>query len=350
MKILLTFNESYAPHAASVITGLLKYSSVPLSLVVLYSEMKNDSISKFKDYYKNRLQSIDFIKVDIHGEIAEKFKRIKSQFHLSGRIEPYLRLFAPLYIEDDEVIYLDCDIVVLGDINEILDEVNYDCCVSGVREHDPMHKLMNYSNLDKYTEPYSYKNYMIMDAHYYRLKRFYGMKCSSSYMCDGIMHMNLKKWRKENLFEKLMKRLNTTDYFLSADQDLLNSVIDGEFGVLKPAWNTIVNGSGIMSNYSSEEFREAFLAPKIVHMPGIYKPWNKRLGGPYRKIYWEYRMDTPWPEKFELPICKYLFMKLKKYIKCGIVHVFIFISRINRTFKKEPDNIFLDSFCDRFDK
>ena len=36
MKILLTFNESYAPHAAAVITGLIEHASGPLSISILY--------------------------------------------------------------------------------------------------------------------------------------------------------------------------------------------------------------------------------------------------------------------------------------------------------------------------
>lgn len=301
MKILLTFNDSFAPHGAAVITELLRFASKPIGIVVLYSEMADKTITKFRDYYTEKLESLEFYKVDVDGILATKFKNIKSQPHLYGKIEPYLRLFAPMYIKDDEVIYLDCDILVKGDIYEMLKEVDYNCCVSGVQEHDPKHKNHNYGKLDEFTMPRSLENYFYRDAFFYRLKKYYGMNDDAAYMCDGIMHMNLKKWREEKLIDKIKERLEKSELFYSADQDVLNSVINGKFGVLSPKWNTIVNGAGIMANYSSTQYKEAIESPMIIHMPGPSKPWIKGLKGANVEEYWKNRKDTPWPERNEIP-------------------------------------------------
>lgn len=305
MKILLTFNDSYAPHAATVITGLLKYSTVPLSVAIMYTELTEDTINKFKTYYSDRLESLEFYKIDINGKLAEKLIRVKSQTHLIGKIEPYIRLFAPLYLKDDGVMYLDCDIVVNGDIARVLDEIHGDEYCYGVQEYDPHHKFSDYTKLTQYTIP-DYKVYFYREAFFTRLIKFYNMDEDASYMCDGIMYMNLKKWRQDNLVDRFIKNIDKYGFFFSADQDILNCTINGKFGKISPKWNTIVMGAGIITNYSSEQFEEAKEKPIIVHMPGAAKPWNKSFGGEYRRMYWKYRIDTPWPEYYKRGLIKRL--------------------------------------------
>lgn len=346
MKILLTFNDSFAPHGAAVISELLNYASKPFGVVVLYSDMHQKTIEKFNGYYKSKLQSLEFYKVDVDGDLARKLRKIKSQPHLIGKIEPYLRLFAPLYIKDDEVIYLDCDILVKGDIFEMLKEVDYDCVVSGVQEHDPKHKKHNYCKLDEYTTPSSFENYFYRDAFFYRLKKYYGMDDDAAYMCDGIMHMNLKLWRKENLMDKIQKNLDKFQFFYSADQDVLNSVINGRFGVLSPKWNTIVNGAGIMAHYTSEQYKEAKEHPIIIHMPGSNKPWIKGRKGQNVEDYWSARRDTPWPMRIEIPsqsVKANLLMRGYHFILTRIINIANALNSIGIK-KKENDFAYPYSF------
>ncbi len=296
MKILLCFNESFAPHAAAVITGLIKHSSKKLSFAIFYTEMEGLTIDKFETYYQTSVESIEFYKIDINSDLAIKFKSINSQEHLSGKIEPYLRLFAPLYLQDDEVVYLDCDIIIKGDITKMLDEVDRRYCVCGVNEHDPLHKMRDFGLLDEYTTPKSFEDYFYRDAFFYRLKHYYGMSKDSKYMNDGIMFMNLKKWREDDLLSKMMKKIDETDLFYSADQDLLNSVIDGEYGVLSPKWNSVANFVGITSNYTSDQLKVSNISPCIIHTVGPRKAWIKGTNKSIAKEYWECRKNSPWPD------------------------------------------------------
>lgn len=350
MKVLLTFNESYAPHGAAVISGILQHSSIPISIVVLHTDISSETQEKIMSYYKNRVETIEFIRIDLSDQFIKKFLEIKSQPHLTGNIEPYLRLFAPLYIKDDGIFYLDCDTVINGDIAKIFYEIDDTKLVCGVKEYDPLHKKYNYNNLDRYTTPVSYEHYFVKEAFFTRLKDFYKMSKNASYMCDGIMWMNLKKWREENLFERLVSKLKETSYFFSADQDVLNSVLDGDFGLLSPKWNTIVIYNGIMANYTSEQFKEAIENPIIVHMAGFYKPWIKRRKkDKYCEMYWEYRKDTPWPIRQEAPyrgpqlgIINRIMNRIIKMLDKTIVHLQKRIQKANN-----QTDIFSEAFMDK---
>lgn len=52
-----------------------------------------------------------------------------------------------------------------------------------------------------------------------------------------------------------------------------------------------------LTNYDSKQIEDSLVSPSIVHLGGGGKPWNEYFGGIYRKWYWDYRLDTPWPAK-----------------------------------------------------
>lgn len=296
MKVLLSFNEAYAPHAAAVITGLVCNSSQKISVVVLYYTLSSETIQKFYDYYSPLLNSIEFIKVNINSDIEKHLKEIKSHFYLNGNIETWLRLFASSYIQDDYVVWLDCDIVITGDICKILDEIDNRYLVSACKEYDPKYKLKDLSNIDK-EEALKMHYLLIYDSHYYRTYEYYDIPHDASYFCAGIMYMNLRLWREVNLESQIIEKIFQYDYLFALDQDILNSVIKGRFCVITPKWNTAINLRKTISNYDSELLEEAEKSPCIVHLGGSAKPWNENYGGSYRKLYWNYRLNTPWPAR-----------------------------------------------------
>lgn len=300
MKILLSFNDAYAPHAATIVTGLINNNSQKLSVVVLYYCLKAETIEKFVTYYEKRLASIEFIKVEIEPKLAERLMAIRSPMSLQGKIEPWLRLFASSYIQDDYVVWLDCDIVVTGDICKILDEVDNQYLISACKEYDPLYKnnLRDLKQFDKWIFPDKWEGCMIVDAHFYRLYNYYGIPHNVPYFYSGIMYMNLKKWREEEFESQLIKKIWDIDYFFAVDQDVLNSVIKGQFGILSPQWNVMMESTRkCLTNYDFKQIEDSLQSPLIVHLAGGVKPWNENCGGIYRKMYWDYRLDTPWPAK-----------------------------------------------------
>ena len=261
MKVLLSFNEAYAPHGAAVITGLIRHSSQKLSIVVLYHELSEETIQKFTSFYSAQLETIEFIKVTVSPELEKRLKEIRSSFYLKGNIETWLRIFASSYIQDDYVVWLDCDIVVTGDICKILEEVDNQYFVSACKEYDPLYTMRDLDHTEEWASLDDWRYQMIYDAHYFRTYEYYDIPYHVPYFCAGIMYMNLKKWREEHLESQLLEKIYEYDYIFALDQDVLNSVIKGRFGVISPKWNTLAARPALTSGTVLNRVEKSSMLP-----------------------------------------------------------------------------------------
>lgn len=95
------------------------------------------------------------------------------------------RLFAPQYVEDDKVLYLDSDCVVLKSIDELFEIDLKDNLFAGVIEPSK--------------------------------------SSSEPYFNAGVLLLNLKQWREENITEKVMNIINKK-FLRYPDQDALNII------------------------------------------------------------------------------------------------------------------------------
>mgnify|MGYP002511525354 CR=1 FL=1 len=69
--------------------------------------------------------------------LKDTIEKIKAKFHLRDyySIETYYRFFIPnMFPQYDKVLYLDCDIAVLGDIAELYNTDISDCLLGAVSE------------------------------------------------------------------------------------------------------------------------------------------------------------------------------------------------------------------------
>ena len=146
------------------------------------------------------------------------------------------RLFAP-YLDLDKVIYIDCDTVVLDDIQELwCQNVEY---IGGVL--DPMY---------------------IHQARKNNLKH--------KYINSGVMVMNLKNLRKLP-YLTMIKATQNGNYNLSLlDQDIINIAFGRYISLLPYEWNVYAK---IYSN-TTDEMQKARNNPKLIHWCGKDKPWN----------------------------------------------------------------------------
>lgn len=347
MNILLTFNDAYAPHAASVITGLLNNCKEDLSVYVFYRNLSDETIKKFQVFYKDRLKLFEFYKIEFPEALYESIKKIeeKKKGYLKDKLEVYLRLFASSLIKEDGVLYLDCDIVVNGDISDIYNYIDEEKYIYAVKEYDPNYKFRRFSHIDEFQMPSNLYSLMIRDAFFTRMKKYHKMKVESPYFCAGVMYLNLKKMRNDNFFDVVLRKVQNESNFVFADQDILNSIIDGDFGVLPPKWNSFVLSYGLMLNYTTKELQEAQINPIIVHMPGVNKPWYKKSNGKFHRLYWKYRQDTPWPDYYKYPF----YYKVKDYyirVHNAVLWRISKLANLLRIERKITDGLdMLDSYC-----
>lgn len=159
------------------------------------------------------------------------------------------RLFIPTTLTDiDKVVYLDVDVVVLGDIAELFKyKVDY---IAGVK--DPMY----IHNAKKNGLTHSYIN-------------------------SGVMIMNLKALREMNFIQACVDIQDKGYNFSLLDQDIINVVLNKKLQHLPKEWNVYGHDYPEMT----EDMFEARKHPKIIHFCGIRKPWNSDVWGAeeYRK-------------------------------------------------------------------
>lgn len=170
----------------------------------------------------------------------------------------------------DRLLYLDCDIVVLGDIrpfwNTPLDGIGVAAVEDmGCRE----------------AERYEILKYPMED----------------SYFNAGVLLINLDYWRKNDIARACI------DYFhqyperiLFNDQDLLNSVLHKHKKLVNLKWNVqdaFYRNPRHKDDEWKNKFTEILLHPIILHYTNR-KPWDYDSQHPLRNEYFRYLDLTPW--------------------------------------------------------
>lgn len=175
----------------------------------------------------------------------------------------YLRLFIPEVIQEyDKCIYLDCDLMVQGDLKELYETELGDNYLAGVKDC-----------------------HIIADTPREREhQRIIGIPTRERYINSGVLVMGLKKMRQDGMetcFAEQMKRENWYE-----DQDVLNVCCYPLIKVLPLKYNLFhfYLGAHIKFLYDLPYDRQDFdfdqNVPYILHMGGACKAWdNCRIKG-----------------------------------------------------------------------
>lgn len=192
--------------------------------------------------------------------------------------------------EVDKVLYLDCDIVILGSVlpfwNTDLSGLGAACIEDIGKDEDERYERLHYD------------------------KKF-------SYFNAGVLLVNLAYWREHHVDKQCLQYfLDYPERILFNDQDLLNVVLykDKVFVPLK--WN-MQDGFyryGIDRKVSDwPAFREELLHPVILHYTNK-KPWNYDSMHPLRGEYYKYLDMTPWKGERPLSSLKARLQRLFKLL------------------------------------
>lgn len=197
-------------------------------------------------------------------KVLEKLDNFKVREHLTKGT--YYRFFIQEFLppEVDKIAYLDGDIIVNGSLAELF---NVDL------EH---HLMAAVPQIDG-------------DGPI-RL----GLPTGSKYFNAGVLVINVKKWRDDDISTKLMKfSEEKRDIVQWPSQDPLNAVTAGQWVELPKKFN-------FYHGFTEKEYeRYKHIEPVIIHYSGLVKPWNYKGKHPYKSIYWSYLRNTPY--RFHVP-------------------------------------------------
>ena len=260
IPIFFSTDDNYIPYLDVAIKSLIANASEDYEyrIIVLNTGLDEDGVSKVRKNENTRFK-IDFI--DISEEVENIKSRFKNVYHFS--VVTYYRLFiASLFPQYDKVVYLDCDLVVLGDVSELYNaEIG-----ANILGAAPEQFVQNTKEFRLYAESALGVN-------------------PDGYVNAGVLLMNLKEFRRCEIEERFIRLITEYDFdLLDPDQAYLNYLCLGKIHVLPNGWN-------------KEPMPLVCEGEKnIVHYALYKKPWqyDDVMDGEY---FWKYAKKSPFYEE-----------------------------------------------------
>ena len=263
IPIFFSADDNYMPFLDVAISSLITNAgrAYEYRIIVLNTGLSEDNIRKVKQNEKEGFK-IDFI--DISEEVEKIKSRLKNVYHFS--VVSYYRLFiASLFPQYDKVVYLDCDLVVLGDISELYNVELGENILGAV----PDQFVRSTKEFKLYAE------------------EAIGVG-SDGYVSSGVLLMNLKEFRRNNVEERFVKLITEYDFdLIDPDQAYLNYLCSGKIHALPNGWNkqpTPLDFEGKRN---------------IVHYALYKKPWQYD-DVMYGEYFWQYAEHSPFYEQIRL--------------------------------------------------
>lgn len=259
IPIFFSIDDGYAPYLAVALNSAIKNCSPDRSYraIVLHRDLSKE--------HQIRLSALETPNFTIEFfEMKQGLEAITDRSSNYLRCDYftltiYFRLFiATMFEELDRAIYIDSDVVVLGDLAELYDTPigsNYiaACQDRSVADVPPLVKYM---------------------------EECIGVP-KDEYINSGVLLMNLKALREKKFDEHFLNLLNTYHFeSIAPDQDYINAICNGKIHYLSEAWDTMPRDNA-----------PELVGAKIIHYNLFSKPWcydNVQYG----YLFWQYAKDS----------------------------------------------------------
>lgn len=288
VTVLFAVNNGYAPYLGVALASLVKHAGRhEYELIVLYHDLSERNrevlsiiIEKFKGKSTGqfRLRFVEMPLKEIDYDFAPGYKPLS--------IETWFRLLAPsLFPEYDKILWLDADIMVRDDVAKLyatdvgdnwIGACRWDYGIIGTLEREKRRKSAELRNY--FTKVLGIKN------------------PRNDYVNAGVLLLNLKDMRENNVQEKLLQAAHNHSMYFH-DQCVINMVCHKHICYLDSVWNGL---AGFNMDSLPKKYREKALhdkqTRKIIHWAGLYKPWRE----PWCKAaveWWDIARLTPYYEE-----------------------------------------------------
>lgn len=284
MNIVYSSSDLYSELASVSIVSILENSNdaEEINIYVIdksISEKHKQEMLEMVNRYNRKLTFLPDI--DVEGIANTKIEVFK--WHISTFSRLFLLHVLPSTM--DKVIYVDCDMII-------------------------RHSLVPLWDMDM-------ENAWVMSADDCRGERYrddIGIDRKSIYTNNGLMVIDLKAWRENNIEEKFIafiKKYNGNITYV--DQGVLNGVLQPlhkikllpiEYNAQSACYYLGYDGLDLCRKpvwaYAKEDFNNGISDPVIVHFTSCFyagsRPWEKKDNHPYRQEFLKYRTLTPWKD------------------------------------------------------
>lgn len=248
MNILITVDDNYIDYCYNLFFSLKKNNKSLFNIYLVYSNLSDDNINKFKKYISdNNIGKLKIIKFDISSY----------EFHVNSNyitVTAYIRLFAPLLIKDniDRLLYFDPDII---------------CCNS----------IEDFYNIDFEDKTLIACENMFHEENYEKNINL-GLDYDNIYINSGVLIFNMKKYLKNVSKDMLIDFISDNQGILeNNDQDVFNMIFHNDIKIADKTYNYQIISNPLNIDAS------------LVHYAGSPKPWDDNYefvlkGIPYYKL------------------------------------------------------------------
>ena len=188
---------------ASIYSLLINNIHIEFNINIIYSKLSSNDILYLKNILNQFDSKIFFNKID---------EQMFSDFPITNKIyskETYYRLLIPEIIKTDFVLYLDVDTLILNNLSKLLSTNIDNHCLAAVNDFG-FHNHLDFIIPDK----------------------------SNYYFNTGVMLLNLKIWRSENLSYKIYNFIKTYPSIIKyVDQCSINAIIPYNYLKLDAIYN-----------------------------------------------------------------------------------------------------------------
>lgn len=258
MKISIAYapDDNYVNQTVVSMKSALEHNK-QVEFIIMYSKLSAESMQKLGAVGG----SLRLIKMD-----ESQFADLTLSKWVT--VQAWFRIKLPDLCKDlDKVLYLDCDTLIRGNLDELFSLDLTDKYLAGVKD---------VWGVSKY------------------VKRL-GMK-SGVYVNSGMLLFNCDYCRKEHFFDKVVEfAKNNTKIIEFCDQDSINKVVDEYKLVISPKYNLMDTWwRGGYYEFEGEEETEYLQAkenPIIAHLTGL-KPAFKGCGNKFKDEWWEVAKKT----------------------------------------------------------
>lgn len=296
INILCATDNNYAPYCGIMLTSLFESNREGAFNVFVFvdgclSDMNQKKYKKLEQRYDCKVNIMTIDDRLLENCPVNNQKNVDNHSWVSK--PTYYRLLASEILpkEIQKVIYLDCDIAVVGDIKPLWNVNLTGKAIAGVVDCD------------------GEKNRIRM-----------GNPAQSTYINAGVALYNLDYWRENHLSNQFFEYIRKNEAkLLLMDQDVVNGVLYDKIQLVPERYNFQVAffAKGYWSDYP-ESFKQTILSENkvvaIVHYVGGIKPWDHRYYGfPYYSIWDKYRKKSLWKKNYiTKPLATYIKFLVKK--------------------------------------
>lgn len=275
MNIVLASDDNFVQHCGVAIISILK-NNKDVHFFLLTEGLKSENVYVLQDLVTKNGGVLDICIVP--SDTVKYFPMSKlASSHIS--IATYYRLFITSLLPEnvDKVIYLDCDMVITGSLEDLWNTSIDGFALGAVYQH------FGWSDHVKSWE---------------RLN----IPREDGYFNAGGLLMNLDYLRNDNFQDKAVRYINENfNKIISHDQDVLNALYYKHTKPISCRWNYTPL---FMSKLRSEMFpprfdyakdaKEVGVNPTVIHYVSKPKPWQFGCTHRYKNEYYQYLALTPW--------------------------------------------------------